>query len=169
MTLKRGNRTKSKVTRKQLKGGRRSRSSSSRSSRSRSRGSSGSSGSRRRGNSGSSGSRPQNSDPDVERAIQGAINDAVREAIEAPTTPAESISRLRRIYNDLLEQDINHAGIYRMNRLCSTKRAEVLQLKRNIRSHGTLLQKRELSNILQELRNLCPLDTIFQTANRERF
>ena len=158
---------------KQLKGGRRSRSSGSRSSRSRSRGSSGSSGSGRRGSSGSSGSRSQTSDRYVQMAIQAAIRAAEREAIndaerEAPTTPAESISRLRRIYNDLLQQDSNRAGARRMTRLCSTERAEVLRLKINIRAHGTTQQKRQLRIILQNLKDLCPPNTIFQTANRER-
>ena len=104
-------------------------------------------------------------------AIRAAIRDAEIEAIEAiaaPTTPAESISRLRRIYNDLLAQDNNHASEARMMGLCNNKRAEVLQLKRNIRSHGTQQQKRQLRIILQDLKDLCPPDTIFQRANRER-
>ena len=162
MTLKRGNRTKSKVTRKQLKGGRRSRSSGSRSSRSRSRGS-----------SGSSGSRSQTSDRYVQMAIRAAIRAAEREAIndaerEAPTTSRENISRLRRIYNDLLEQDNNHASEDSMDESCRYNRAEVLQLKRNILSHGTQQEKRQLRIILQDLKYLCPPDTIFQRANRER-
>ena len=171
MTIKR------KISRKKLKGGRHNRSS-------RSSGSSGSS--RSSGSSGSSrnsSSRTQrrdlpqrhDSDPHVNMAIQAAINDAAREAIEEAnrdeariTTPAENLTRLSEIYTELLAQDNDRVGADIMQDACRNKRSEVLRLKNNIRTNGTLLQKRLLSNILSELKDLCPPDTIVRTVNRER-
>ena len=154
MTLKRSNRTRSKITRKQLKGG--------------SSGSSGSSRRRRSRRRRSSSISSQGSDPYVRQAINQAMANALAEAIQAPTeNPDVILLRLRNIYQDLVAQDENHVSMEIMQEECSDNRAEVLRLKNYIMTHGTLPQRNELRQILRDLEELCPPGSIFPRTNRE--